>query len=111
MRFKTLASYGSSYEILAALNVSAGTAPDAAKGGKFLIAACDDYIADMRECIQSMDGAKQADARMALDQQIVGWQADNGLKLATEKVRLACSAARDSAKLQLSASCPRVSWD
>ena len=111
MRFKTLASYGNSYEILAALGVSAGAAPDAARAGKFLIAACDDYVADMRECIESMDGEKQAGARLALDQQVIAWQADSGAKLVIDKVRVACEAARDEAKVKVAASCPRVVWN
>lgn len=111
MRFKTLASYGNSYEILAALGVSAGAAPDAARAGKFLIAACDDYVADMRECIESMDGQEQAGARLALDQQIVAWQSDSGAKLVVDKVRAACEAARDEARVKVAASCPRVVWN
>ncbi len=112
LRFKTLASYGNSYEILAALGVSAGAAarPEA-KAGRFAIEACDDYVEHMRACLQSLPVANQEATRERLDQQIVRWQTDHKDGGSRDDVKRSCDAATAAAKTEYASACPRVEWE
>ncbi len=113
LRVKTLASYGNSYEILAALGVNAGGAASSpvVALNNVMIEDCDDYIEDMRECLGSMEPTTRAATSAALDQQITSWKTDskNGIKL--EVIKTSCEAATESAKKAYASSCPRVDWD
>jgi len=112
MRFKTLASYGNSYEILATLGVTAGmTARPEAKVGSFAIAACDDYVEHMRACFDSLPDATREATREALDQQIVAWQKDHSDGTARDNVKRACESAARSAHVTYASACPRVDWE
>lgn len=113
MRVKTLASYGNSYEILASLGMNAGGAATSpvVKLDNVMIEDCDDYVEDMRACLDSLEPTTREATRAALDQQIATWKLDtkNGVRL--EVIKTSCEAATESAKKAYASSCPRVDWD
>ena len=113
MRVKTLASYGNSYEILAALGMTAGGAasPPVVSLDNVMIEDCNDYIEDMRECLASLDPAIRAAASVALDQQVTNWKTESKKGVKLEIIKTSCEAAAEAAKQTHASSCPRVAWD
>jgi len=112
MRFKSLTSYGNSYEILAALGITAGAmARPEAKTGSFAIGACDDYVSHMRACLESLPVATQSATRERLDQQIVRWQSEHKDGSSRDDVKRSCETANAKSKNEYASACPRVEWE
>ncbi|MFO0745438.1 MAG: ester cyclase [Myxococcota bacterium] len=113
MRMQTLASYGNSYEVLAALQVTAAGAqkPTDDAVARLDVGACDDYVADMRTCLETLDGDKKAEATKALDDQIRTWQQNRVDGLAKDQLKASCEAATATARVSFGQQCPRVDWD
>ncbi len=111
LRFKRLASYGNSYETLAALRLSAAsTVRPANADAKLGVKACDGYVAKIRECGESLDGnAKQA-MLIAMDSQVHAWASVADGATRDERLTQACDAALTAAKGTFQATCPRVVW-
>ncbi|MFO0748197.1 MAG: nuclear transport factor 2 family protein [Myxococcota bacterium] len=110
-RFTGVTSYGNSYEIMAALQITAGAAerPDG-KEKPFGVPVCDAYIAHVRACGESVDAHAQQAMLDDLDRAIATWAADNGGGARAERLTQACTAARAAAKAAFGASCPSVDW-
>jgi hypothetical protein len=111
-RVKSVTSYGNSYEILAALQVTAGAkARPEAQRQRFDVEACDDYIERVRSCMKSLDTPTREKTSDDLDWQIDRWQADLSAGMKPDQLERSCQAALSTTRMSLSASCPRVVWD
>ena len=112
LRFKRLASYGNSYETLAALRLSAAsTARPANADAKLGVKACDGYVAKIRECGESLDGQAKQGMLAAMDSQVHAWASEAVGPTRNERLTQACDAALTLAKGTFQATCPRVVWN
>lgn len=112
LAFKTLARYGNSYEILAALKLNAmGGAPASQVDVRLGLKACDNYVKHVRTCIESQGDAKQVEMRAALDAQVAAWQAEQRDVATRDDVTRSCESAYATARQAMGAACPRVTWD
>jgi len=111
LRLKTLASYGNSFEIMAALGVNAGASPKAGALDSLKIDACDDYVKDMRECLGSIEAKTRDATTTVLNEQLAGWKADIAAGKSTDLVKAACLAASVNGRGTYAAQCPRVEWN
>jgi|GEM_PF-1733178 len=113
LRMKTLASYGNSYEILAALGLNAGAAqiPGLAVQGELKIGACDHYVADLSECMGSFETAMRDTTRATLDAQVTKWKSDLAAGAKLDDVENSCKAAAFAGKTSFGTQCPRTDWN
>lgn len=111
-RLVSLVSYGNSYEIMAALGITAGAAPrPEAKDGRFAITACDDYVTHMRACLDSLPAETREATRAVTDAQILEWQKQHRDLDSRAAVEKACQQTAAQARLTYASACPRVEWE
>lgn len=112
LRFKSLATYGNSFEILSALGLSARSSPKPeARLRLFGVKTCDHYVANSRACFETLGVTEKAEAHVALDAQIARWHADSNAKDRDQELEVWCTAALAENKAKYAAACPRVTWD
>lgn len=110
LRFKSLATYGNSFEILSALGLNAqSTSRPDARFKPFSVKACNHYVENARLCFESLGATEKAAAHVELDAQIERWHAESAE--AGETLGVRCAAALSSARGRFAAACPRVSWE